>query len=365
MAYTAGLRAAIGQVRASLEDAGLGLRDRRFTRHGTHTPLPDAPLVLVACSGGRDSMALAAVAHIVCGMLGLRCGAIVVDHRVQAGSTEAALDAAARCSLLGLDPVSVRFVHVEPDGKGQEAAARDARYEALVDEAKACGAQAILLAHTCDDQAETIIMGLLRSGGVDALCGMPRAGRRDGVTLLRPFLGLTRAQTTGICRDLAITWWDDPTNGDGIAPGERLSRDYPLRSRIRHDLMPVLEDIAGGDIARHLARYAEGAASDREYLDGQAAAVYRTSVQIAATAVPGVWLDARALAVQPAAIRRRVIARACASLDVPVSARHVEAIEQLIVDWHGQQAVNLPSGYQAFRQKHVIRVCQDSGHENR
>ena len=208
-------------------------------------------------------------------------------------------------------------------------------------------------------------MGLLRSGGVDALCGMPASSERDGVTLLRPFLALTRAQTTGICRDLSITWWDDPTNGDGIPFGQRLPNGYPLRSRIRHDVMPVLEELAGSDVAKHLAQYAAGAVSDREYLDDQASTAYQGSVRIETASSHGVSLDARTLEVQPAAIRRRVIARACASLDVPVSARHIEAIERLIIDWHGQHAVSLPSGYQAFRQKHVIRVCQDSGHENR
>ena len=365
MAYTANLRTAIGDVRACLERAGLGRQDPRFACHGAHAPLSDAPLVLVACSGGRDSMALAAVTHIVCGMLGLRCGAVVVDHQLQAGSTDIALDTAARCSILGLDPVAVRFVQVDPAGQGEEAAARDARYAALTEEARACGASAVLLAHTCDDQAETIIMGLLRSGGVDALCGMPASSERDGVTLLRPFLALTRAQTTGICRDLSITWWDDPTNGDGIPFGQRLPNGYPLRSRIRHDVMPVLEELAGSDVAKHLAQYAAGAVSDREYLDDQASTAYQGSVRIETASSHGVSLDVRTLEVQPAAIRRRVIARACASLDVPVSARHIEAIERLIIDWHGQHAVSLPSGYQAFRQKHVIRVCQDSGHENR
>lgn len=367
MTYTATLKSAIGQLRGCLQRAGLDRQDERFARHGEHTPMRDAPLVLVACSGGRDSLALAAVAHIVCGMLGLRCGAIVIDHHMQEGSAGIASQAAASCVNLGLDPVAVRVVHVDPDHNGPEAAARDARYAAIADEARACGAQAVLLAHTRDDQAETIIMGLMRSGGVDVLGGMRERTAYDGTVLLRPFLGVSRKQTTAICRDLAISWWDDPTNGDHIAPGERLPRDYPLRSRIRHDLMPLLDDIAGGDIAGHLARYADAAAKDRDYLAVQTQIAYDSVVRLdeERQGSQGCSLDVKSLAVLPAAIRTRVIAMVCAHLGVAASVQQIEAIERLAVDWHGQGAVSLPSGYQAFRKRHVIRVCQDSGHANR
>ena len=367
MTYTATLKSAIGKLRGCLERAGLGRRDERFAQHGTHTPAGDAPLVLVACSGGRDSLALAALAHIVCGTLGLRCGAMIIDHRMQEGSAGVAAQAASTCVDLGLDPVIVRIVHVNQDGNGPEAAARDARYEAMFDEARACGAQAILLAHTRDDQAETIIMGLMRSGGVDVLDGMRECNNRyDDVMLLRPFLGITREQTTAICRDLGISWWDDPTNGDHISQGERLPRDYPLRSRIRHDLMPLLDDIAGGDMAGHLAQYTDIAARDRDYLESKALVVYDSVVTPEETGGSlGCSLDAKAMFSLPAAIRIRVIAMVCANLGIAASIQHIESIERLIVDWHGQGVVSLPSGYQAFRKKHVIRVCQDSGHENR
>lgn len=87
-----------------------------------------------------------------------------------------------------------------------------------------------------DDQAETVLIGLLRSRGVDALAGMPQVFTRSGATFARPLLTLTRAETTGICEDLGVEYWDDPTNGDAV-DGE-LPNDYPLRSRVRHDLLP-------------------------------------------------------------------------------------------------------------------------------
>ena len=240
MPYTAVMRAAIGRMRSMLVDLGLPRQDPRFAEHGDHTPAPDAPLVLVACSGGRDSMALAAVAGIVCASWGIRCGAVVVDHRLQEHSDEVAQSAARRCCGLGLAPVTVVPVEVSGDGHGVEAAARDARYRALADTARRESAACVLLAHTGDDQAETVLMDVLRSSGLDSLAGMPRIVERDGVRFARPFLRLTRADTTGICEDLGITWWDDPTNGDHMAADEPLPDDFPLRSRVRHTLIPYL-----------------------------------------------------------------------------------------------------------------------------
>lgn len=106
----------------------------------------------------------------------------------------------------------------------------------------------MLLAHTMDDQAETVLIGLLRSRGVDALAGMPQVFTRSGVTFARPLLTLTRDETTGLCEDLGVEYWDDPTNGDSV-DGE-LPDDYPLRSRVRHDLLPAIERFAGFNVTR-------------------------------------------------------------------------------------------------------------------
>ena len=375
-------------MRGALERLGITLQDARFAEHGEHAVSPDAPLVLVACSGGRDSMALAALSRTVCASLGVRCGAVIVDHGLQRGSDAVAQQAAQRCSQLGLEPVTVHSVHVEVGGSGIEAAARQARYQAIVAVAQRCGASVVLLAHTKDDQAETIVIDLLRSGGLDALAGMPESFALDSVRFARPLLSLTREQTTGICQDLGLPWWDDPTNGDGFDANEELPADFPLRSRIRHSLIPYLRCFSGGDVVAHLAGMAQTAALDKEYLDMQADRVAAAATKYACAAACGeadtkdadnaalpvpaapsapvalIW-SVDALRGKHAAIRRRVIAHGLSSLGIAASSRHVEAIDRLIADWHGQGPVSLPSGYTAIRKKHVIRLCQDGGHANR
>ena len=159
----------------------------------------------------------------------------------------------------------MRNATVQARGEGLEAAARQARYDELCAAAHESGAIAVLLAHTMDDQAETVLIGLLRSRGVDALAGMPQVFTRSGATFARPLLTLTRAETTGICEDLGVEYWDDPTNGDAV-DGE-LPNDYPLRSRVRHDLLPAIERFAGFNVTRHFAESARLARMDKEYLD--------------------------------------------------------------------------------------------------
>lgn len=388
MAYSARLRKAVGAVRATLSAVELcDVQAPEFAQHGDHAVAADAPLVLVACSGGRDSMALAAVSHIVCTSMGVRCGAVIVDHGLQAGSEQVASEAADRCRALGLGPVIVRNATVQARGEGLEAAARQARYDELCAAAHESGAIAVLLAHTMDDQAETVLIGLLRSRGVDALAGMPQVFTRSGATFARPLLTLTRAETTGICEDLGVEYWDDPTNGDAV-DGE-LPNDYPLRSRVRHDLLPAIERFAGFNVTRHFAESARLARMDKEYLDqrsdevmGEAVAAvdWPASSVTVSTDAPracvagdtndssrgiGLMISVKRIAREPEAIRLRVIAHALSQAGVNASAAQIAAIDRLVVDWHGQGGVSLPRGYSANRKKHVIRVCQDGAHANR
>ena len=388
MAYSARLRKAVGAVRATLSAVELcDVQAPEFAQHGDHAVAADAPLVLVACSGGRDSMALAAVSHIVCTSMGVRCGAVIVDHGLQAGSEQVASEAADRCHALGLGPVIMRNATVQARGEGLEAAARQARYDELCAAAHESGAIAVLLAHTMDDQAETVLIGLLRSRGVDALAGMPQVFTRSGATFARPLLTLTRAETTGICEDLDVEYWDDPTNGDAV-DGE-LPDDYPLRSRVRHDLLPAIERFAGFNVTRHFAESAQLARMDKEYLDqrsdevmGEAVAAvdWPASSAAVSTDAPracvagdtndsshgiGLMISVKRIAREPEAIRLRVIAHALSQAGVNASAAQIAAIDRLVVDWHGQGGVSLPRGYSANRKKHVIRVCQDGAHANR
>lgn len=366
MAYSAAMKQAIGAVREQLADAGFGLADSRFAHHGVHSVDPHAPLVLVACSGGRDSLALAAVAHTVASAWGMRCGAVIVDHGMQPGSAVVAQRAAAQCDQLGLAPVLVRTVHVRVGGEGAEAAARDARYEALAAAARELGAAAVLLAHTRDDQAEGVLIGLIRTGGVDAVAGMPAQQTVHGVRFVRPLLAVSRAQTTAICMDLGLEWWDDPTNGDAFAPDEPLPADYPLRSRVRHTLLPFLNEFAGRDMAERLAQGARVARRDVEWLDECTSRVFDECVRLERRGVScEARIDATRLATQPQALRFRVIARVLAICAPGSGTAHVDAVEALISQWHGQGPVQLPSKHSANRKKHVIRVCEDVTHANR
>lgn len=286
MVYSAEIKRAVGLVREALRNSGITLQSGEFREHGNHTPHADSPLVLVACSGGRDSMALAYISRIVCSSIGVRCGAVVVDHHLQEGSAQAAHTAARQCTELGLEPVIIADAQVQATGLGEEADARDARFDELIAAAHKHSSAVVLLAHTSTDQAETVAIGLLRAPTVSALAGMPSSIEKGGVTFLRPFLkGLARQDTTRICENAGISWWDDPTNAEALSPDELSSGQFPLRSRIRQDLMPYLAGFARKDISGLWSHYTDVNRQDRDYIDSHAAAAYRQSVR----EYPAVW----------------------------------------------------------------------------
>ena len=352
-------------------------------RRAVRTALADlgpGDLVLVACSGGADSTALAAATAFVAPRLGLRAGAVVVDHGLQDGSAEVAATAAARCRDLGLAPVSVRRVVVVTDGGGPEAAARTARYAALAAAADEAGARAVLLGHTLDDQAETVLLGLARGAGARSLAGM--AGRRGA--LRRPFLGLRRADTEAVCRTLGLGWWDDPTNSVPVAaPGtpdagpaaapEPGAGAPPLRSRVRGLVVPALVEVLGPGAVPGLARSADLLRDDADLLDELAARLLADALRPAgatpgatdgatdgttdgttdgATAGGTVELEVEPLAAAHAALRRRALRAAAVRAGCPASdlfAVHVDALDALVVGWRGQGPVHLPGDLRGVR----------------
>ncbi|MEX3565330.1 tRNA lysidine(34) synthetase TilS, partial [Micrococcus endophyticus] len=220
---------------------------------------------LIGLSGGADSCALAVAAAALRGTragatLG-PVGAVVVDHGLQAGSAGVAEAAAGVARTLGLDPVLVRRVTVREAGDGPEAAARRARRGAFADAAREAGAGVVLTAHTADDQAEQVLLGLARGSGTRSLAGIPAAGALPGGTALaRPLLGLTRADAEAICRWAGVRWWEDPHNADPAL----------LRSRVRTRVLPALEDPADGlgpGVREGLVRTAAIAAEDAAALE--------------------------------------------------------------------------------------------------
>lgn len=192
--------------------------------------LPEGSTVVVAVSGGADSLALAAATAFEAAKRGVRATAVTVDHGLQDGSAEVAAETARVAGRLGLEALVVR-VEVDGDG-GPEAAARDARYRALQDAAGDIGARAVLLGHTLDDQAETVLLGLARGSGATSLQGMaPEREDEDGLRWLRPLLGVRRETTCAFCAAAELQPWDDPHNTD----------DRYTRVRVRRHVLPVLE----------------------------------------------------------------------------------------------------------------------------
>jgi tRNA(Ile)-lysidine synthase len=298
------------------------------------------PLALVACSGGADSLALAAGAAQASRQAGWAVGAVVVDHGLQAGSDHAAEQAGEQCRGLGLDPVLVRTVTVPDSDLGPEAAARQARYESLAETARQTGASAVLLGHTLDDQAETVLLGLARGSGSRSLAGMaPARALADGSTavLLRPLLGLTRSTTEQACQDWRLAPWQDPHNSD---------RSY-TRVRVRRDVLPALTAALGPGVAAALARTADLLREDEQALSAIAA---ETADRLRQESGPAGTLPCALLAPHPPAIRRRVLRDWVIRAGVPaaaLTAGHLRAIDALVSRNRPSAAVRLPGGVEA------------------
>ncbi|GGN73969.1 tRNA(Ile)-lysidine synthase [Streptomyces albiflavescens] len=296
---------------------------------------PPPPLVLVACSGGADSMALASALAFEAPKLGIRAGGITVDHGLQPGSDLRAHEVVLRLTELGLTPAESIAVTVGRDG-GPEAAARDARYAALDAAAERHGAAAILLGHTRDDQAETVLLGLARGSGIRSLSGMAAVSGADG-RYRRPFLHLDRQTARKACMAQSLPVWDDPHNADPAY----------TRSRLRHEGLPALEKALGKGVVEALARTAQLSRDDADALDAWASQA-EASVRDAAG-----LLECAKLYALPPAVRRRILRRAAIEAGAPAGslfARHIEEVDRLITGWRGQGAINLPGKVVAQRQ---------------
>ncbi len=298
---------AVGQLRAAVE---------AFAKSYLVTDQPWC----VALSGGPDSLALTAVAAPL-----RPTTALIVDHGLQPASAAVAETARKHAVALGCVDTQVLCVRVGNDG-GPEAAARTARYAAL-------GAhrdgRPVLLAHTLDDQAETVLLGLGRGSGGRSIAGM----RPHDPPWCRPLLGVRRAVTHAACRELGLDAWQDPHNTD---------RRF-TRTRLRLEVLPLLEDVLGGGVAEALARTATALREDGDLID-----------TLAAQALPGVaagaGLAAGALAALPDPVRRRVIrgwllgGGATALTD-----KQIRRVDTLVTAWRGQGGVAVGSSLRGER----------------
>jgi tRNA(Ile)-lysidine synthase len=244
------LTPAIADVRRAVRES--------FAAAGLLEASDSKPVILVGVSGGADSLALAAATGFEAPRAGILAGAVVVDHGLQAGSADVAERVAAQARSFGLEPVLVMRVDVgqAASAGGPEAAARAARYGAFEAAMAETGASRVLLAHTLDDQAETVLLGLARGSGPTSLQGM---AAQTGA-YLRPLLGIRRAGTRQFCIDSGLEAWEDPHNDDPAY----------ARVRVRHEVLPVLERELGPGVAEALARTAEHLREDADALDALA-----------------------------------------------------------------------------------------------
>lgn len=285
--------------------------------------------VVVACSGGADSLALLAATVFEGRKAGWHVVGATVDHDLQEGSAAQAARVVEQMAALGADETLAATVRVEAPGLGPEAAARQARYAVLEEVAERFDAAAVVLGHTRDDQAETVLLGLTRGSGGRSLAGMRRSFDR----FVRPLLDVSRDDTVTACQVEGIEYWRDPHNDD---PGY-------TRVRVRSTVLPMLEEQLGPGVADTLARTADQLRGDMDLLDDLAEATYAD--------LPGLPVDG--LLAHPAPIRRRVLRLAALDAGCPPSElffEHVLAMDALLTDWHGQKWVDLPGHVRCARQ---------------
>lgn len=292
--------------------------------------LPHAPSWCVALSGGADSLALTAAAAPL-----RPTTALIVDHGLQQGSASVAEAARRQALQLGCADARILTVRVGDEG-GPEAAARTARYGAL---ATARDGAPVLLAHTLDDQAETVLLGLGRGSGPRSIAGM----READPPWFRPLLGQRRADTRAACAELRLQHFEDPHNAD-----PRFTR-----VRLRTEVLPLLEEVLGGGVAEALARTAEALREDNDLLDAVA------DGQLAGARVDG-ELDIAALSGLPGALRRRVIRGWLMTGGATgLSDRQIRTVDALVTSWRGQGGVAVVGGMpnsRLFAERHGSRL---------
>ncbi|CAB4703064.1 unannotated protein [freshwater metagenome] len=280
--------------------------------------------IVVAVSGGADSLALAYAVSMEVKKLALQLSAVTIDHQLQDKSNDQAATVVEQMKTLGIE-CTIEKIAVEITD-GLESSARRARYEAF----DRLNSVAIFLGHTHNDQAETVLLGLSRGSGTRSLSGMAEVNGK----YIRPFLTITREQTEQACAEIGLTPWNDPHNKDSQF----------ARVRVRTQALPVLEETIGPGISDALVRSAQILRDDADALD-----------QWAEQEILGLDLhdlDCTYLQGLPKAIRSRIIRRAIYISGAPsgsLTAEHVGAVEALICAWNGQGPAHLPGGVKVER----------------
>ena len=290
-------------------------------------PWVSGETILFGCSGGTDSMALAAA--LLKESNNSKIIPVVVDHGLQSNSAEIAAQTVAKLKELGYSEVATARANVEVTD-GLEASARRARYLIFKQFIDSYQPKYFMLAHTLNDQAESVLLGLARGSGARSLSGMASVNN----IFVRPLLKNTRAQTAAACIEAGIKVWDDPHNLD-----ERFAR-----VKVRRNLLPIFEENLGPGITEALARTADLLRDDADALDDFANQYFSQA--------DASNLDVAELERLPKAIRTRVLRLAIYKAGAPsgmLSADHIASAEALISDWHGQKEVSLPGNVKLSR----------------
>ena len=298
--------------------------------------------LLVAVSGGADSMALEASAEFEDKKLKIDIAAAVIDHDLQKNSSKVSLQTADRLREIGYSQIEIKKVKVQTKG-GPEAAARKARYDALEQIRKDTFSDFVLLGHTESDQTETVLLGLVRGSGARSLAGM---SEKTG-TLLRPLLSVDRATTERFCKDSRIKFWIDPQNNDTRF----------VRVLIRQKILPFLEKHLGNGLARNLIRTSDQLREDESYLNQLAQKAFGKIARSSSTSISFAVADLEKL---PAALMNRVIKVSLDSFGGESSRGHVLAVADLVLDWHGQKPLSVP-GVRVERKGNTITLRANAG----
>jgi tRNA(Ile)-lysidine synthase len=317
-----------------------------------HELLSPGDTVLVACSGGPDSIALLHALDRLRRLFRIRLAVFHFDHALRDRSGEDARYVQAQAERLGAPFLLRRATDRPRRGRSVEAWARLARYAALTVAAEEAGAHVAALGHTLDDQAETVLLGLVRGGGIEAVAGMPPRTSVPplGFPAVRPLLDTTRPEVEAFCKALRLRPRRDPTNRDPRF----------LRNRIRRDVLPWLERTVDRDVRSTLARTAANVRGDAEYLEEVASEHAHAVVEVGEAELR---LDADALAALPHPIAARVVRQAIrlaaaalgGSWETDAGAAHIESVLSLAAGRPGRR-VDLPGDLMAERRKEYVRL---------
>jgi tRNA(Ile)-lysidine synthase len=311
--------------------------------------------VLVACSGGPDSICLLHSLHRLRRLFRIRLAVFHFDHKLRSDSAEDAAYVARQAERLGLPFVLREAVDSPRSGQSVEAWARLARYAALTSAATEVDAQRAALGHTLDDQAETVLLGLVRGGGLEAVAGMPPVASLPplGFPAARPLIETTRKEVQAFCGSLRLRPRQDATNRDPRF----------LRNRVRHKVLPLLEEELDRDLRATLARTAENVRGDVELLESlasdQAAKLVEVRDEELRIATDG-------LTPLPTPIAARVIRQAIrlagavwGEWGADMGAAHITGVLELARGRPGKR-LDLPGDLVAERKREYVRLSRSS-----